>query len=240
MLRLMMSLILLCSFGGSPVLAQTAFRPPLPLDKSSIGKTQARPKVNIPLIVHKGLVVIDPGHGGSDVGTQSVSEPRYLEKSLNLVTAQFVRSYLQQLGYEVFMTRQSDVFISLEKRAELANEKKPALFVSIHYNSAPSAQAHGVEVFFYHSSDNKHRMIKSKKLAQVVLKHILAETEAKSRGVKQANYAVIRLTKMPAILVEGGFVTNDAELQKLKNPDYLKKIAWGISQGINEYLSPQG
>jgi N-acetylmuramoyl-L-alanine amidase len=206
------------------------------MDKSSMGK-KSPAKVHVPLIVHKGLIVIDPGHGGSDVGTQSVSEPRYQEKSLNLVTAQFLRNYLQELGYDVFMTRQSDVFISLEKRAEMANEKKPALFVSVHYNSAPSAEAQGVEVFFYNSVSNKQRMHKSKRLAQVVLKHILAETNAKSRGVKQANYAVIRETKMPAILVEGGFVTNDAELQKIKNPAYLKKIAWGIAQGVNEYLN---
>lgn len=229
-------IILFYVLGGSLLCAQTSLTPLLPLDTSPIAKAQAKAKVNIPLVVHKGLIVIDPGHGGHDVGTQSVSEPRYLEKSLNLVTAQFVRSYLQQMGYQVFLTRQSDVFIALDKRAELANAKKPILFVSIHYNSAPSAKAQGVEVFYYNSADNKQRMMKSKRLAQVVLKRILAETKAKSRGVKQANYAVIRETKMPAILVEGGFVTNEAELEKLKNPDYLKKIAWGISQGINEYL----
>jgi N-acetylmuramoyl-L-alanine amidase len=192
--------------------------------------------VRPPLLVQDVLIVIDPGHGGRDVGTQSISKPRYQEKSLNLVTAQFVRGFLLQLGYQVFMTRKDDVFVSLSKRAQMANEKKPELFVSIHYNSAPSAAAQGIEVFFYQSKDNKVRTFKSKQLAQSVLKHAVAQTKAKSRGVKHGNYAVIRETTMPAVLIEGGFVTNEEELQKLKDPTYLKKIAWGIVRGIEDYL----
>jgi N-acetylmuramoyl-L-alanine amidase len=193
--------------------------------------------INPPLLVQNFLIVIDPGHGGHDTGTQSISKPRYQEKSLNLVTAQFVKGFLQQLGYQVFMTREDDTFISLDKRAQLANEKKPTLFVSIHYNSAPNAEAQGVEVFFYQSKDKKERTLKSKRLAQAILKNVLVHTQAKSRGVKQANYAVIRETNMPAVLVEGGFVTNEAELQNLKDPTYLKKLAWGIVRGIEEYTS---
>lgn len=189
------------------------------------------------LAPQKSLIVIDPGHGGHDMGTQSISKPRYQEKSLNLVTAQFVKGYLQQLGYQVYMTREDDTFVSLDKRAQLANERKPALFVSIHYNSAPSAEAQGIEVFYYQSKDDKERMVKSKRLAQAVLKNVLAYTKAKSRGVKQGNLAVIRQTNMPAILVEGGFVTNAEELQNLKDPTYLKRLAWGVVRGIEEYMN---
>lgn len=191
------------------------------------------------LVSQKSLIVLDPGHGGQDIGTQSISKPRYQEKSLNLVTAQFVKGYLQQLGYQVLMTREDDTFISLDKRAQMANEWKPALFVSIHYNSAPSAEAQGIEVFYYQSKEDKDRMVKSKRLAQVVLKNVLAYTKAKTRGVKQGNLAVIRQTNMPAILVEGGFVTNEAELQNLKDPTYLKRLAWGIVRGIEEYLNKE-
>jgi N-acetylmuramoyl-L-alanine amidase len=196
--------------------------------------------VKPPLIVQRSFILIDPGHGGHDIGTQSISKPRYQEKSLNLVTAQFVKSYLQQLGYRVALTREEDKFISLDKRAQMANEQKPAIFVSIHYNSAPSAEAQGIEVFYYNSLDNKARTAKSKRLAQVVLRGTLAQTQAKSRGVKQGNFAVIRETQMPAILIEGGFVTNESEMQKLKDPAYLKKLAWGIVKGIDEYLSKTG
>ena len=187
------------------------------------------------LMPAKGFIILDPGHGGHDVGTQSISKPRYQEKSLNLTTANFVKAYLEQLGYEVALTRKNDIFISLEKRAQIANEKKPDLFVSIHYNSAPSAEAKGVEVFFYNSKENKTRADKSKGLAQAVLKHVITHTKAHSRGVKHGNFAVIRETLMPAILIEGGFVTNEAELQNLKDPTYLKKLAWGIAKGVDEY-----
>lgn len=220
--------------------AQPSYRSPLNLTKNSIvAPEQQSTSIKPPLLVQNFSILLDPGHGGHDVGTQSISKPRYQEKSLNLVTAQFVKNYLQQLGYQVGMTREQDKFVSLDKRTQIANERKPTLFVSIHYNSAPSAEAQGVEVFFYQSKDKekKERMQKSKRLAQAVLKNVIANTHAKSRGVKQANYVVIRDTMMPAILVEGGFVTNEAELEKLKDPTYLKRLAWGIVRGIEDYLS---
>lgn len=194
-------------------------------------------KIKPPLLLQNVSIVLDPGHGGHDVGTQSISKPRYQEKSLNLVTAKFVRDFLQQLGYQVIMTREEDKFVSLEKRAKIANAYKSILFVSIHYNSAPIVDAQGIEVFFYQSKEKKGRSVKSKRLAQAVLKNVVAETNAKSRGVKPGNFFVIRKTFMPAILVEGGFVTNEEELQNLKNPIYLKRLAWGIACGIEEYLN---
>lgn len=199
--------------------------------------SQKKGRAPLSPLLQKYCIVIDPGHGGHDVGAQSISKPRYQEKSFNLVTAQFTRDYLQQLGYQVILTRQDDTFVSLEQRAHLANEKEPTLFVSIHYNSAPSPEAKGVEVFFYPSKQNKKRAFKSKRLAQSILKHVIAQTKAKSRGAKQGNYLVIRETIMPAILIEGGFMTNENELQNLKDPTYLKRLAWGIVCGIEDYLT---
>ncbi len=240
MLRTVQWFSLSCLLVTGALQAQPPYRTSSSLPKNNpikqlYGKDLTEPNGPPPLI-QKSFIMIDPGHGGHDVGTQSISKPRYQEKSLNLVTAKFVRGYLQQLGYRVVMTREDDQFVSLDKRALVANEQKPALFVSIHYNSAPSAEAQGVEVFFYQSKEQKSRMQKSKRLAQSILKNVLAQTQAKSRGVKHGNYAVIRETAMPAVLIEGGFVTNEAELQQLKDPNYLKKIAWGIVRGIDEYV----
>lgn len=182
------------------------------------------------------LIVIDPGHGGKDIGTHSLKPIKYKEKTLNLTTARALNEYLRKMGYQTLMTRSDDRFISLVKRAEFANAKQPKLFVSVHYNSAPNPDAEGVEIFFYDSEKAKERSIASKKLGESIMNQIVINTEAKSRGVKHGNLAVVRETNMPAILVEGGFLTNKEELKRILNTSYQKRIAWGIAQGIQDYL----
>lgn len=185
----------------------------------------------------RGLIMIDPGHGGEDFGTHSRKPHRYQEKFLTLTTGKMVKTHLERMGYTVILTRTSDVFISLDGRYNFANEQKPNLFVSVHYNSAPNKDAFGVEVFYYNSAANKTRSTSSKVLAQNILSRIIENTDAKSRGVKHGDLAVIRETTMPAVLVEGGFLTNESERKLIKTAEYQKKISWGIAQGIHDYLN---
>lgn len=192
-----------------------------------------------PPMIKRPLIVIDPGHGGEDAGTKSLTKPFYQEKSLTLATSRMVRDFLKQLGYETQMTRNEDLFIPLSNRAIIANEANSTLFVSVHYNSAPSAEAHGIEVFFYQSEENAARTKSSKNLAALILDEVIQSTQAKSRGVKKGNFAVIRETTMPAVLVEGGFLTNQDELAKIKDPAYVKRLAWGIARGIDRYLNAE-
>ena len=232
---LLFLLLIMC--GCAP---QMAFEPeeavirriptPMPIEKEPL-----LVRSNLPP-THRPLVVIDPGHGGEDFGTQSNSKPRYQEKHLNLATARLLKTYLNQMGFATVMTRSKDVFIALDKRAEFANDQNPALFISVHFNSAPSPEAEGVEVFYYRSEKDTERSKKSKDLSKKILDKIITTCQAKSRGVKHGNFAVIRLTNMPAVLVEGGFLTNDSEMQKIKDPAYLKKLAWSMAQGIQAYL----
>jgi len=189
-----------------------------------------------PFLQKQELIVIDAGHGGEDRGTCSLIPPKYQEKSLNLATAQCLREFLQKMGYQVRMTRSDDTFIPLPMRSLFANNYNPRLFVSVHYNAAPSEFAEGVEVYYYNSDENKKRTSHSKKLADLVLQRIIQKTGAKSRGVKHGNLAVIRETMMPAILVEGGFMTNKEEMEKIKNPVYMKQLSLGIALGIDDYI----
>jgi len=182
------------------------------------------------------LIVIDPGHGGKDQGTQSLEGPKYFEKNLTLPTAQILNTYLQGFGYKTIMTRRDDLFVPLKERADFANQRKSYLFVSVHYNAAENSKAHGIEVYYYESADNKERSDKSKALANFVLEGVINNTKGKSRGVKHGNFAVIRETQMPAILIEGGFMTNSDEMQKIKDVAYMKQLAWGIAQGIKQYI----
>ncbi len=179
-------------------------------------------------------IVIDAGHGGKDTGSASQMHG-YIEKELALSTAFKVQGYLQELGYKTVMTRKTDSYIPLSTRAEVANELKADLFVSIHYNYCPSHEPHGIEVFTY--KDHSERVQKSTTLAQQVSSHIVKYTGVHTRGVKQGNLAVVRETKMPAILVEAGFLSNPHEREKVKSSSHQKAIAWGIAKGIDHYLS---
>ena len=178
------------------------------------------------------LVVIDPGHGGFDIGAkvQSVEE-----KALALKTGTLVKRYLHDMGYRVILTRSRDVFIPLKKRTAIANDTKSKLFVSIHFNAFKGTSVKGVEIYYYNKG-SKWRQNASKKVAQTVLSALLNATGATSRGVKIGNFHVIRETYMPAILIEGGFITNPQERNSLKDQRYVEKMARSIAEGIDKYF----
>jgi len=182
-------------------------------------------------------IVIDAGHGGKDFGAVSKSANKVQEKNLNLKTALMVDRMLRKLGYETILTRGDDFAVPLDLRANLANSNRATLFVSIHYNAASSVRAEGVEVFYYNDEKDVKRREESKRLANLVLDNITNNVEIKSRGVKKGNLAVIRETKMPAVLIEGGFVTNDKELSKLVTPEFQRRLAFGIVKAIYQFLN---
>lgn len=182
------------------------------------------------------LIIIDPGHGGKDHGTESAKKPPYIEKQLTLETAELLQRDLRGMGFRTLMTRECDQFISLEERYALANRMKAELFVSVHYNAAPSKTASGIEVFYFQGEKEEGRARASKRLAELILKESALRTGAKARGAKKGNYAVIRETKMPAALIECGFLTNAAERERLLTRDYRKKLAAGIAHGIRDYF----
>lgn len=179
------------------------------------------------------LIVIDPGHGGNDIGAQT---KQLQEKVLALKTATLVKQYLHQKGYRVVLTRSRDIFLSLNKRITIANDTKSKLFVSIHFNAFKNPEVSGIEIYYYNRGE-KERQNASKKLAQLVLNEMTAATGAKSRGVKTGNFHVIRETVMPAILIEGGFMTNPLEHASLADSKYVETMAHSIADAIDKYLS---
>jgi len=180
-------------------------------------------------------VVIDAGHGGTDRGARA-KMPFCEEKRLCLATARLVRQYLDQLGYHVVMTRDTDSFVPLARRVEIAQQASSHIFVSIHFNSSRSAAAQGIEIFFNEAADEKQRAASSKRLAEAILPRVIRRTSATSRGVKRGNFYVIRETSMPAVLIEGGFISNPLERSQLKSLEYQEKIARGIADGIDFYF----
>lgn len=181
----------------------------------------------------KPVIILDPGHGGKDEGAHI---HKVMEKRLTLRTAYLVKKELEQLGYRVVMTRARDIYISLSSRAQVANRRAEALFVSLHYNSSASPSAKGVEIYYYGKGEGP-RAQQSKKMASSVLKHLVRTTGCHSRGIKRGNFLVIRETEMPAVLIEGGFLTNHEERSLLTTPAYLEKLAKGVARGIDEFVN---
>ncbi|CEO04658.1 enterotoxin [[Clostridium] sordellii] len=172
-------------------------------------------------------VFIDPGHGGQDSG--AVGNGNY-EDELNLAVAKKVEQKLKAKGIEVKMSRYSDEFISLSDRAKMANQYAPDVFISIHQNSSDSMSANGTETY-YHTRKGEYSHY-----AQNIQSSAINETGSRNRGIKSANFAVLRETNMPSALFESGFITNPTESANLANPNYQEKLADGIANGIERYL----
>ncbi|HSI61744.1 MAG TPA: N-acetylmuramoyl-L-alanine amidase [Candidatus Saccharimonadia bacterium] len=170
-------------------------------------------------------VVLDPGHGGHDRGA---AIGYVFEKHLALDTARRVEQLLRAQGLKVVMTRSSDVFIPLPGRSSRGNSTRNAIFVSIHYNYSRGGSGNGLETFYCHSD--------SYKLAGYIQAYIIQESRLSNRGVKHANYHVIReTTKNPAVLVECGFVSNSSERAAMMTGLYRERLAVGIAKGILAY-----
>ncbi|MDA3731019.1 N-acetylmuramoyl-L-alanine amidase [Niameybacter massiliensis] len=179
----------------------------------------------------KKLIVIDPGHGGRDVGA-IVDEA--LEKHINLQIAHKVKYKLSQQGYDVVMTREQDEEVSLEQRVKLSNESNAQLFVSIHQNAIEDNVTHGIETWFESGKSA------SKQFAQFIQEQTSLATGAKNRGIKDyTSLYVTRNTHAPSVLVECGFITSDYERSLLSSDRYQEEIAEGIVEGINLYFQSE-
>ena len=178
----------------------------------------------------KKVVVIDAGHGGGQSGAVSITG-KY-EKALNLSIAQKVEALLKkEKSIDVVMTRSDDSTMSLSDRTKIANNLKSDIFVSIHGNSNPSSSPNGTETYYTRET--------SIQLANVIHKHLAKATGLKDRGVKNGNLHVTRETKMPAVLLEIGFLSNKGDESQLYNEGFQNRVAQGIVSGIKEYLKVQ-
>ncbi|CEN89671.1 N-acetylmuramoyl-L-alanine amidase [Paraclostridium sordellii] len=173
-------------------------------------------------------VFIDPGHGGDDSGAPGLGSKN--EDDLNLEVAMKVKKKLEAKNIDVKMSRESDEFITLGERANMANQYGADVFVSIHQNSADAESAHGIETY-YHPNKGMYEP-----LAKDIQDNAINQTGARNRGVKSSNLAVLRESNMPSSLFESGFVSNLQEYNKLINPEYQDKLATGIVDGIERYL----
>jgi N-acetylmuramoyl-L-alanine amidase len=201
-------------------------------------------------------VVIDPGHGGSDRGAVGLNGA--LEKHYTLDTSLRLERILRAAGVRTVMTRRSDVFVDLHERTRFARNFAGHIFVSIHFNYGFNRDGRGVETFamaprgvpssvvreFPSRSDmikqpgnmhDSHNILLAHQVHRQIVKLFPGDPEA-DRGVKRARFVVLSTNVLPAILVEGGFLTNRMDLRLVDSPVYRQRLAQAIANGIMNYI----
>lgn len=178
-------------------------------------------------------IFIDPGHGGPDPGAKGNG---VTEEVVNLNVSLELARLLRQAGYDVMIYRTtSDENVLENKNADLSNRAQMAnnwgadYFISIHTNSSQNPAAQGVEAYVYRLGGASERLGKS------ITNAVATELGSRNRGVMQANFAVLRRTNMPAVLVELGYLTNATEALNLNSPAWQRAVAGAIFQGIVNY-----
>jgi N-acetylmuramoyl-L-alanine amidase len=169
-------------------------------------------------------VVVDAGHGGKDSGTFRRSG--LPEKMVTLDVAQRLERKLRESQLKTVMTRSSDVFIPLDDRVSIENSQKNAIFVSIHFNDSRKRGIRGFETY-YHSSA-------SSGLANRIQTKLMTIPNSSNRGVRTANFRVLRMANYPAVLVECGFLSNRAEGRQARDWEYRELLADRIAEAIVE------
>ncbi len=232
----------------APVLAQRGALWIRAVDVSKTIIPVLRPR---PLAANSSIhtIVMDPGHGGADTGARGLSG--HVEKEWTLDVARRVASRLTEAGVRVVLTRESDITTPLEGRPAFCLAHGGDVFVSIHFNSG-GPMANGIETYCLTpagsaSTDDanaRHRNDaqvanrwdeRNVWLAHCVHAAALSATGAADRGVRRARFEVLRDANCPAILIEGGFLTNQTEEQQVMNPEYRNRLAGAIAKGILAY-----
>ena len=207
--------------------------------------TPSEPQTSKPFAV----VVLDPGHGGEDSGAMCGG---VMEKDLTLDVARRVDRLLDSEGVATLMTRLGDSYVSLADRAAFGNRVKDSIFISIHFNEDNKPVASGVETyyaahqinagstfaswlpFFSRPPSNSPRP-ESQSLAGFIQEALVARTRSVDRGTQAKQFFVIANVTSPAVLIEGGFITNKEELLKLASEDYRDQIAAAVADGVLRY-----
>ena len=194
-------------------------------------------------------IMIDAGHGGSDPGAINGA---HKEKVYTLQIAKRLQTQLEKLGFRVIMTRTGDTYPTLQERAALCKKYKPDLFISIHCNSSTNKTPAGIETYRavpVGGTETKGSKVKTEKqsanefdannsrLAYEIQKGMLAATGGTDRGTRHQAIYVTGNATCPAVLVEVGYISNEAEAKKIASPDYQNKIVSGILAGLAGYGS---
>ena len=194
-------------------------------------------------------IFLDPGHGGRDSGAYYYG---IAEKDLNLQVSRKLRKRLEELGYTVLTSRDSDVDVDfVTERSRMVNKTNADFFISIHFNATGNDTTLnlGIQTYSYKEDagypskinqywhNNPDRISESNRLAADLHSSLLTETGARDAGLLQATFAVLRETAKPAVLLELGYMDNSEENQRIRSEQYQDKLVEGIIKGIQKYYA---
>lgn len=194
-------------------------------------------------------IFLDPGHGGRDSGAYYYN---VAEKDLNMQVYRKLRKKLEELGYKVLTSRDSDIDVDfVTERSRMVNKTNSDIFISIHFNATGNAysKSSGIQTYSYSDDpdypskinpywhNHPDRISESKRLAAAIHSSLLAETGAKDAGLLERSFAVLRETAKPAVLLELGYIDNFAENQQIRDSHYQDKLVAGIVKGIQKYYA---
>lgn len=193
-------------------------------------KTYEKPDKDRP--INNKVIVIDAGHGGKEnVGV--IGQQNLMEKDITLSIAGELKKELEDLGAKVVLTREEDVYVSLSRRAKIANEIRPNFFISIHMNSFTNSTISGIEIYHYRGDKEGEVM------SNFIINKMAQELGGVNRGVKISDFYLLKTVTTSAIHIEVEYLTNLEEEKKFFNNDYIKRIATAIADGITEYYRYQ-
>ena len=229
-LNLVSPQLLALQVDRTPIASGTAPRSGarVPPGSAAVVLPNRMPSISLPRLQSGRLVVVlDPGHGGSDPGAVGINGIQ--EKQVTLSIAQQVAAYLTQQGVQVVLTRTDDSDVELEPRVQMAEQDQATLFVSIHANSISldRPDVNGIETYYYSNGEQ---------MAQVIQDSIVQGTGMTNKGIHSARFYVLRRTSMPAVLIETGFVTGSDDAPHLANASFQSQMARSIAQGILQYV----
>ncbi|WJY28210.1 N-acetylmuramoyl-L-alanine amidase [Sporosarcina trichiuri] len=178
----------------------------------------------------KGLTIaIDPGHGGNDRGTTGTRGTD--EKDLTLLTAELLAGKLKDAGATVVMTRDSDTYVSLRKRTDIGHQENADAFVSLHYDANPDRSISGFTTYYTQPAQ--------KAFADALNEGLAGTVDLGNRGTQSANFLVLRENRLPAVLIELGFLSNSSEERMLTSGYFREQASQGIYKGLLDYFDAQ-
>lgn len=193
--------------------------------------------IDTPSNVYSKIVVLDPGHGGSDTGAISISQPKVYEKNLNYkILYTLSKEYYEDLGIKAYYTRIDDSRVELLTRPKFSAQVEADLFISLHMNSATATTAEGLEVYYYTGNTHTMNGLTGKRMAETLVTNLVGVMNAKNRGAKSSALAVLRNNTVPSVLIELGFISNKEELAKLTSETYQEKAAKCIATTIDDFF----